>query len=218
MHLFVTGTDTDVGKTLIAAALLHQCRARGLSAVGMKPIAAGCDDAGANADVEALRAAGDTVAEVALINPYHFRPAIAPHIAASEAGVTIDLELILSCYRRLCALADAVIVEGAGGFLLPLGDGIDGGDLAQRLALPVVLVVGMRLGCLNHAALTAEAICARGLTLAGWVANCVDPDMLRLDQNLATLRDRLNAPLLGVVPHLRGADPLSAAGYLDAIG
>ena len=184
----------------------------------MKPVAAGCDERGANADVDALRAASDVEARTELINPYRFAPAIAPHIAASEAGVAIDLDHILDCYRSLCALADAVIVEGACGFLLPLGEGIDGGDLAQRLALPVVLVVGMRLGCLNHAALTAAAIAARGLPLAGWVANCVDPNMARCDENLATLRARLNAPLLGVVPHLQDAAARRAAGYLDAIG
>ena len=217
MRLFVTGTDTDVGKTLVCAALLHRCRARGLAAVGMKPVAAGCDEHGANADVAALVAASSVAVGVELVNPYRFAPAIAPHIAAAEAGVRIDLDHILACYRQICSRAEAVIVEGAGGFLLPLGEGSDGGDLAQRLCLPVVLVVGMRLGCLNHALLTAEAIAARGLVLAGWVANSVDPAMPRFAANLDSLSQRLDAPLLGVVPHLAQPDPLQAASYLDAL-
>ena len=214
MHLLVTGTDTDVGKTLVAAALLHLCRAQGLRAVGMKPIAAGCDAQGDNADVAALCAASDVAAAPELVNPYRFLPAIAPHIAARDAGVGIDLAHIAACYARLSAQADAVIVEGAGGFLLPLGDAIDGGDLAQRLALPVILVVGMRLGCLNHALLSAEAIARRGLRLAGWVANSPGASMPRYEENLDALQLRLTAPLLGRIACLPSPDPRAAAACL----
>ena len=208
MRLFVTGTDTGVGKTMVAAALLHKCRERGWATVGMKPVAAGCDD------VDALIAAGNMVPDRQLVNPYFFNAAIAPHIAAEEAGVEIDLARIADCYRQLSASAEAVIVEGAGGFLVPLAAERDSGDLARLLGLPLVLVVGMRLGCINHALLTQEAIKSRCLTLAGWVANCVTPGMERFEANLAALRQRLAAPLLGVVPFLESPDPVAAADYL----
>jgi len=218
MRCFVAGTDTDVGKTLVAAALLSKCRERGQTAAGMKPVAAGCelrDGELWNADVAALTAASGLTLDRALINPYLFAAPIAPHIAAAGAGVNIDLEHIADCYARLCQQADAVVVEGAGGFLVPLGEGSDGGDLARRLGLPVLLVVGMRLGCINHALLTQEAIAARGLTLAGWVANRVDPGMERFEDNLATLKSRLHAPLLGVIPFLDSPDAAAAARHLE---
>ena len=218
MRCFVAGTDTDVGKTLVAAALLSKCRERGQTAAGMKPVAAGCelrDGELWNADVAALTAASGLTLDRALINPYLFAAPIAPHIAAAGAGVNIDLEHIADCYARLCQQADAVVVEGAGGFLVPLGEGSDGGDLARRLGLPVLLVVGMRLGCINHALLTQEAIAARGLTLAGWVANRVDPGMERFEDNLATLKSRLHAPLLGVIPFLDRPDAALAARHLE---
>jgi len=215
---FVTGTDTGVGKTLVAAALLHKCRELGKTAVGMKPVAAGCEIRNGrpwNEDVEALIAASEAGTDRALINPYLFDAAIAPHIAAAEAGVNIDLEHLADCFAQLCRQADAMVVEGAGGFLVPLGEGIDSGDLARRLGLPVLLVVGMRLGCINHALLTQEAIAARGLTLAGWIANRVDPDMERFDENLAALKQRLRAPLLGVIPRLNRPDAAAAARHLE---
>jgi len=218
MGLFVSGTDTNVGKTLVAAALLHRYRQAGLTAVGMKPVAAGCVTVAGrriNEDVAALAAASSGEPPAELTNPYLFQPAIAPHIAAAEAGVSIDLAHIEACYRLLCAQAEVVIVEGAGGFLVPLGDAIDGGDLAQRLGLPVLLVVGMRLGCLSHALLTAEAISSRGLVLAGWIANCVTAQMPHLEQNLDTLRRRLPAPLLGVLPFLPDPEALRLAAYLE---
>ncbi|HEX4328983.1 MAG TPA: dethiobiotin synthase, partial [Burkholderiales bacterium] len=183
---FVTGTDTGVGKSLVAAALLHACRARGYTTVGMKPVAAGCeliDGEWRNEDVEALIAASSVAAPRELVNPYLFRPPIAPHIAAAEASVLISSAHIAQCCAQLAALAQSVVVEGAGGFLVPLGKTEDMGDLAKVLGLPVVLVVGMRLGCLNHALLSAEAIRARGLTLAGWVANRIDPEMPRFEEN-----------------------------------
>jgi dethiobiotin synthetase len=215
---FVTGTDTDVGKTLVASALLHKCRQQGWRAVGMKPVAAGCqpDAAGQmrNADVEALRQAGNVDAAQGEINPYLFQAAIAPHLAAQQQGVTIDPEHILSSLARLRAQAEAIVVEGAGGFRIPLTAGCDSADLARRMGLPVVLVVGMRLGCLNHALLTQEAIAVRGLSLAGWVANRVDPAMECFDENLASLQALLQAPLLGVLPFMPVPDPHVAAACL----
>lgn len=197
---FVAGTDTEIGKTFVACALLHALRNQGLSAIGMKPVAAGTDENGRNDDVEALLAAASVKAPRELINPYLFAPAIAPHIAAAEEDRPIDLERIAHSFAALRPLADAIIVEGVGGFCVPLGPQVDAADLAQRLALPVILVVGMRLGCINHALLSAQAIAARGLTLAGWVANRIDPRMARFDENLASLEARLAAPLLGVIP------------------
>lgn len=218
---FVTGTDTDVGKTLIAAALLHKCREQGWRAIGMKPVAAGCvqDEQGVwrNADViilEAAAGAANIGAAPDDINPYLFHEAIAPHLAAAHQGVRIDLARILTSFQRLQTQADAIVVEGAGGFLVPLAEGFDSADLAHALNLPVVLTVSMRLGCLNHALLTQEAIAARGLRLAGWVANRVDPAMACFDENLATLQERLRAPLLGVVPFLESPEPANVARQL----
>ncbi len=217
---FVTGTDTNVGKTLIAAALLHRCVARGWRSIGMKPVAAGCQlDAqgqGGHEDVATLCAASNMQAAMEDINPYVFREAIAPHLAAQHEGVTIEPARILSAYARLASQADALVVEGAGGFVIPLdmAAGFNSADLAFDLALPVVLTVGMRLGCLNHALLTQEVIAARGLKLAGWVANTVDPAMPCFDENLHTLRSLLQAPLLGVVPFMRQPDARQVAEYL----
>ena len=197
---FVAGTYTEIGKTFVACALLHALRNQGLTAIGMKPVAAGTDENGRNDDVEALIAASGVAAPRDLVNPYLYAPAIAPHIAAVEAGLPIDLERIAQSFVALRPLADAIVVEGVGGFCVPLGPQVDAADLAQRLALPVILVVGMRLGCISHALLTQQAIAARGLTLAGWVANRIDPQMARFDENLASLEERLTAPLLGVIP------------------
>ena len=210
--LFVTGTDTGVGKTVASCALLHVLRARGLRAVGMKPIAAGLEpspDGPINADVAALRRASSWLAPVSQVNPYSFEPAIAPHLAAASAGMRIEIARIVQAFEALRASADAIVVEGVGGFLVPLNESEDAGDLAVALALPVVLVVGMRLGCLNHALLTRQAIAARSLRLGGWIANSIDPDMLRFDQNLQALRERIAAPLLGVMPHRVPPDPAS---------
>lgn len=209
---FIAGTDTEIGKTRAACALLHALRARGLSTVGMKPVAAGTDAAGVNEDVAALVAASSFAAPPALVNPYCFADPIAPHVAAREAGVTMRAAPVLAAFGELGRQADAVIVEGVGGFLVPLADDFDAADLAVALALPVILVVGMRLGCLSHALLTQEAIRARGLALAGWIANRVDPRMSRFDENLETLKARLQAPLLGVIAH--GADAAEAAAGL----
>jgi dethiobiotin synthetase len=206
---FLTGTDTGVGKTLIAAALLHAAAAQGLRALGMKPVAAG--DAG---DVDALIAAGNVAAARECINPYLLAEPLSPHLAARRDGVAIDVERIAHCLRELRALADFLVVEGAGGFRAPLDETRDSADLAVRLGLPVILVVGLRLGCLSHALLTAEAVRARGLHLAGWVANQVDAQMACVEENIDTLRTRLDAPLLGAVPHQAAPDASRVARLL----
>jgi dethiobiotin synthetase len=214
----VTGTDTGVGKTVVACALLAGFAGRGLRVVGMKPVAAGLeriDGELRHADVEALRAAGNVAAARELVNPYCFPEPIAPHIGAARAGIDIDPERILDCLARLKAQADVVIVEGVGGFCVPLGRGFDTAALAARLALPVVLVVGMRLGCLNHALLTNEAIAARGLKLAGWVANHIDPGMDAADENARTLEESLPAPLLVRVPYDAAIAPSAVAWRCD---
>jgi len=204
LSLFVTGTDTGVGKTRVSAALLQALSAHHTRVVGMKPVAAGIERINgvlANEDVVALRAASTCAVPPELDNPVLLPDPVSPHIAAARAGVKIDIAHLVACHRALTQLADAVVVEGAGGFLVPLSDLETGADLAQALALPVVLVVGLRLGCLNHALLTLEAIRARGLTLAGWVANHVDPAMLAQQDNLAFLRQKIQAPLLATIPY-----------------
>lgn len=196
---FVTGTDTGIGKTTVSCALLHAFAAQGNKVAGMKPIAAGSEN-GKWPDVELLFAASNISITRQQINPYAFDSPISPHIAAQQTGTEIDLMIIHQAYHELSSKADIVIVEGAGGFLVPINPSQNGADLAIKLNLPVILVVGMRLGCLNHALLTAQAIRAAGLTLAGWVANCIDPKMLVLAENIATLEQRLDCPLLGVLP------------------
>jgi dethiobiotin synthetase len=215
MRYFVTGSDTGVGKTLISCALLHAFAERGQRVVGMKPVAAGEDEDGRNEDVKKLRAASNVMASLGQINPYSFAQALAPHIAARNAGVRIDLTRILTSYRELCSQAEVVIVEGAGGFKVPLNELQDSAGLAQQFDLPVILVVGMRLGCQNHALLTADAIAATGLQLAGWVANVLDAEMPALRDNIAELEQRLNAPLLGVVEYQQQFDPRAAAAQLN---
>jgi len=210
---FVTGTDTGVGKTLVACALLHALARRGARVIGMKPVAAGARREGAtlvNDDVVALTQASNTVAPAGLVNPYCFEPPIAPHIAAAQAGVTIDITHIVQAHAALARDADCVVVEGAGGFRVPLSPHANTSELAAALALPVVLVVGMRLGCLNHALLTADAVRAAGLDLAGWVANHVDPDMACADENVSTLAAALGAPLLARIAYARAPDPRAA--------
>ena len=211
---FVTGTDTGVGKTLIACALLRAFARTGKSVVGMKPVAAG-REGGRLADVEALAYASTVSARAQIVNPYAFEPAIAPHIAADLAGVEIALEPIANAYAELSRSADVVVVEGVGGLLVPLNAAQTGADLAMRLGLPMVLVVGMRLGCLNHALLTRRQLEASGLRCAGWVANCIFPDMPHLDGNIRALEQRLDCPLLGVVPFLREPTPAGVAGLLS---
>jgi dethiobiotin synthetase len=201
---FVTGTDTGVGKTLVSTGLLHALAPHHRRVVGMKPVAAGVVPWGedwASEDAIALRSASTLAVAPELDNPVLLLDPLSPHIAAERAGVRIDIAAIVRSYQALAAQADAVVVEGAGGFHVPLTDTQTGADLAQALALPVVLVVGLRLGCLSHALLTAEAIRARGLVLVGWVANRVDPEMEAADENIAYLRARLGVPLLAEVPY-----------------
>ncbi|HIE90922.1 MAG TPA: dethiobiotin synthase [Methylophilaceae bacterium] len=192
--LFITGTDTDVGKTHVACQIIKQYVAQGLKVIGMKPVAAGCelvDGEWVNEDVQKLTTASNVSAPVELVNPYCFKKYIAPHLAAEKAGVTIGLAKITQAYEQLATMADVVIVEGAGGFLVPLNNQVSLADLAEALAIPVVLVVGMRLGCINHSLLAAEAIKARGLTLHGWVANHIDPEMELRKENIQTITGQL---------------------------
>ena len=206
---FVTGTDTEVGKTLISAALVHALAHSGLKAAGMKPVAAGCTRVGGrllSGDTERLSAAGNVILAPEIANPYAFEAPLAPHIAARQAGEHIALAPIKAAFEAALREVDVLIVEGVGGFRVPLNENEDSADLAVMLGLPLILVVGMRLGCLNHALLTAEAIATRGLTLAGWVANNLDSDMLAQEDNFATLSELLPAPCLGMVPRLRRVD------------
>lgn len=195
---FVTGTDTGVGKTRVAVALIHALRAQGLRVAAMKPVSAGSDPGQLNEDVVALMQASNVAADVADVNPYAFAEPIAPHIAARQTGVNIDLSVIAAAFTRLAAMADVVVVEGAGGWRVPLNENEDMADLAQRLGLPVVLVVGLRLGCLNHAVLTADSIIARQVSWAGWIGNHIDPAMAQQAANLDALHMRLPGPCLGV--------------------
>jgi len=211
---FITGTDTGVGKTLIACALLHAFARSGKSVVGMKPVAAGCD-ALLCEDVAALRAASTVDAPREWVNPYALPAPVAPHLAAQQAGIALEIAPMLNAFRQLQALADVVIVEGVGGWLVPFNATQSSADLAQQLGLPVILVVGMRLGCLNHALLTAQAIRAQGLQLAGWVANRIDPEMALCDENVQALQARLDAPLLGSVPHNAAPEARAVAALLD---
>lgn len=215
MSYFIAGTDTGVGKTLVSCALLHAMAARGRRVAGFKPVAAGCDEDGQNDDAKRLRAAGNVQASYEQINPYCFHHAIAPHLAARMSGVAVEFPRILLAYRELAARADTVIVEGVGGFCVPLNDRQDSADLARQLGLPVILVVGMRLGCLNHALLTVRAIAAQQLECAGWVANVLDAGMPSLQENIEALRERIAAPLLGVVPYRAQPDEGAVAQYLD---
>ena len=215
MSYFVTGTDTGVGKTLISVALLHGLAAQGKTVAGFKPVAAGGDDEGVNEDVKALRAASSLTLTVEQLNPYYFPVAIAPHLAAQASKVKIELECIVSAYQSLASRVDEVIVEGAGGFCVPLNTRQTTADLAKALNLPIILVVGMRLGCLNHALLTQRMITADGLNFAGWVANGVTAEMPFLADNIQALSERLDAPLLGVVPFQSHPNAKIAAHYLD---
>ncbi|WP_427184036.1 dethiobiotin synthase [Bordetella bronchialis] len=220
---FIAGTDTEIGKTLSSCALLHGFAALGMSTSAMKPVAAGAslDRHGVwrNEDAEALAAHATVAVPRELSTPYLLREPAAPHLVAARAGVALEIDAMVRCYRQVAARADVTIVEGVGGFLVPLDGDRDTGDLARALELPVVLVVGLRLGCLSHALLTAEAIAARGLRMAGWIANTVDPGMRLPDENIATLRDRFGrrhgAPLLGMIPRLDEPSGAAAARWLD---
>jgi dethiobiotin synthetase len=219
--IYVTGTDTGIGKTVASSALLHALRLRGLRAVGMKPLASGCEHTAAgwrNEDALALQAASEPRPEYADVNPYALPLPLAPELAARDAGASVELAMIRAAYARLRAQADAVVVEGVGGWAAPLSASLDQADLVHALDLPVVLVVGLRLGCLNHAYLTARAIAADGCRLAGWIGNGIDPGMARRDDNLALLGARIPAPCWGVLPHAGPADPATLARLLTIPG
>ncbi|MGH8711489.1 MAG: dethiobiotin synthase [Burkholderiales bacterium] len=215
---FVTGTDTGVGKTLVACALLSAFARQGRSVVGMKPVTAGCEQTPEglrNGDVEQLIAASTIKAPRHIVNPYALKPPIAPHIAAQQAGIEIKPAVIKAVFEQLKKTAEVVVVEGVGGFKVPLNNRQDSADLAGLLGLPVILVVGMRLGCLNHTLLTADAIERCGLKLAGWVANCIDPHMAVLQENLRALEERLGQPPLGVFAFQPDPRPEELARELD---
>ncbi|MCW0394143.1 ATP-dependent dethiobiotin synthetase BioD 1 [Xanthomonas sacchari] len=201
---YVTGTDTGIGKTIASTALLHALRARGQRAVGMKPVASGCTreaDGWRNEDALALQDASAPRPAYDDLNPYALPLPLAPELAAADAGVQLELAPIAAAFERLRAQADVVVVEGVGGWAAPLSATLDQADLARALRLPVVLVVGLRLGCLNHARLSAAAIAADGLQCIGWIGNEIDPAMERIDDNMAMLRARLPMPCWGRLPY-----------------
>ncbi len=200
---FITGTDTGVGKTIVTLAVMELLKRRGFEVAGMKPVASGCDASAAglrNHDAMQIMQACSSGLPYSQVNPYAFEPAIAPHIAAARSGETISVAKIVSVYRDLEEAADRVVVEGVGGWQVPLGDETMLPDLARRLKLPVILVVGLRLGCINHALLTASAIKSSGLEFVGWVANQLQPGLEATDDIIETLQGRIDAPLLGVLP------------------
>ena len=211
---FITGTDTGIGKTLVSCALLHAYSTCKKTVIGMKPVVTGCID-GEWEDVKAIVAASTVTAPSEWVNPYAFIPPIAPHLAAKQAGIEIDIEVIRQAYFNLQKVADVVIVEGVGGIMVPLNDRNDVADIAHALNCPVILVVGMRLGCLNHALLTVKSIRAVGLQLAGWVANQIEPQMDSFEMNLLTLKQRLNCPLLGVLPFKQNVATKNFSTFLD---
>jgi dethiobiotin synthetase len=217
---FVTGTDTGVGKTLVSAALMRALGRQRIAVAGMKPVASGCAAAPGglrNDDALLLQAEASRPWPYQTVNPYAFEPAIAPELAAREAGIEVKLDTIETAFESLQGGSDVVIVEGAGGFLVPLGAGLSFADLPSALGLEVILVVGLRLGCVNHALLTAEAVRRRGLALAGWVGNLIDPDFERLEANLDSLGQRLDAPRLGVIGYLDPPDIDLAADALTGL-
>ncbi|MDQ1817053.1 dethiobiotin synthase [Massilia sp. CCM 9210] len=218
---FVTGTDTEIGKTLVSAAILHTLVAGGVRACGMKPVAAGATMRNGelhNDDADMLAGESSVHLPVNITTPYMLREACAPHIAARLDGVTIEPVPIIAAYAEIAAASDAVVVEGVGGFRVPFSDHFDSAQLAEQLNLPVILVVGLRLGCISHALLTVEAIIARGLVLAGWVVNEIDPDMRFADENVEALAERIPARLLGRIPYLDQPNAADAAKFIDLAG
>lgn len=214
--LFVAGTDTGIGKTHAACALIHALRAQGLRVCGMKPVASGCletPDGLRNEDALALQAAGSAPLPYEAINPIALREPLSPHLAARLERRSIDPAALYAAFERLRATHERVVVEGVGGWMVPLAPGLLASALPRQWNLPVVLVVGVRLGCLNHALLSARAILADGCTFAGWIGNRIDPAMAAVEDNLATLRELLPAPCLGVLPF--GLAPGAAAARLD---
>ena len=216
---FMTGTDTGVGKTVAALAVMELLKRRGFEVAGMKPVASGCDSTAAglrNSDAVQIMQAASSELSYSQVNPYAFEPAIAPHIAAARSDETIRITKIVSICRDLEETAERVVVEGVGGWAVPLGNDTMLPDLACGLKLPVILVVGLRLGCINHALLTASAIRSTGLEFCGWIANQKQPRLEAVDEIIHTLRERIDAPLLGVLPWCDEPKPAEMAGYLEA--
>lgn len=213
---FIAGTDTSVGKTHVTCALLHAVRAKGLTASGMKPVASGCFETAEglrNDDALALQAASSAPMPYEWVNPLALREPVSPHLAAAHEGVEIGLAPLHDAFERLRAVHDVVLVEGVGGWMVPLSRGLMASDIARQWQLPVILVVGLRLGCLNHALLSARAIATDGCRLVGWIGNRIDPEMAAVDENIATLWQLLPAPCLGVLPY--AAPPHAVAAQLD---
>lgn len=214
---FITGTDTDCGKTLITLGLMQALQQSGLQVNAMKPVAAGVTQYKSfqlNQDAVLLQQQSSVEPEYQLLNPYLFEPAIAPHIAAAENNVMIAMESIRQAFESLRSQAEVTLVEGAGGWLVPLNDQLDVSDIPQQLELPVILVVGLKLGCINHARLSLQSVRAKGCRLAGWIGTQVDPDMSHARENIETLTGYLDIPCLGIVPFLKDAVAAEVAGYL----
>ena len=215
--VFIAGTDTGIGKTHSSCSLLHALRAAGHVACGMKPVASGCEetpDGLRNEDALALQAASSAPLPYATVNPFAMRDPLSPHLAAEHDGVSISMPPLRAAFEQLEGAHDCVVVEGVGGWMVPLAPGLSAADIARQWRLPVILVVGLRLGCLNHAQLSARAIVADGCRLIGWIGNTIDPAIDALEENLDTLRELLPAPCLGVLPH--GVAPAQAAAQLPA--
>ena len=214
---YITGTDTDAGKTLATCALLQAFCAEGKSAVGMKPVASGCQrtvDGLRNDDALKLLANSHPQPDYAHVNPYALFDATAPEIAAERAGMTVTLPEMDEAFQALRATADVVLIEGVGGWMAPLATGLDQCELVRQFGVPVILVVGMRLGCLNHARLTARAIHADGCELRGWIAMAIDPELAFAEEYFHLLQAALSAPCLGRLPHMATPEPRHLAGYL----
>lgn len=198
---YITGTDTEIGKTHAACALLATARAQELRAAALKPVAAGIDESGHNDDVVRLMAAANVLLPEQTVNPWLLKEPLSPHIAAKRAGVEISVAPIIECFHAACEQSDLLLVEGVGGLYAPLSDSLTQADLVRELDIPVIMVVGLRLGCLNHALLTAAAIQRERLTFAGWIANQIDPFFQAQEENIQTLMQQLNAPCLGILPY-----------------
>ncbi|MBT5230941.1 MAG: dethiobiotin synthase [Methylococcales bacterium] len=215
---FITGTDTDVGKTWVTLGLIQALKQQGHRTNGIKPVAAGCEHIAGewvNADAVAIQQVSDGTMPYSQVNPIALQKAMAPHLAAEQENRTIDFDLIKQCCTAARAQTEYTIIEGAGGWRVPLGNGQDISDLAYALDVPVILVVGMRLGCLNHALLTYDAIKLKGLTVQGWIANQIDPQMHCLTDNIATLKSAFAAPCLGEIPYLKNGTPIKVSQYLS---
>jgi dethiobiotin synthetase len=216
--LFITGTDTDIGKTLIATGLLEAANSQGKKTAAIKPVAAGCNDTGEgpqNEDALMLQAAANTELSYQQVNPVALDEPMAPHIAAKEQGKRLSADRLTGFCRGITMLpVDLVVIEGAGGWRVPINNRESMAEIPKQLNAEVVLVVGLKLGCINHALLTAQAIRSDGVKIAGWVANTMDEDMLRLDENIDTLKQLINEPCLGVIPKLSDKSPQHVATFL----